>query len=285
MTSLLAAALPVLLMLQVGPNPAPDPLPSAGEMMRDRPAREANDPPAPERQSRLSQCLLRAGSDAQGALDYAQAWREMAVSDLELAQGSHCAGLALVRQDRFGEARQAFVSAREDMGDGNPAYRARLGGMAGNAALAGGDAEGALPEFQRAEDDAAASGNAGLRAGFAVDRARALVSLKRPEDAAAALASAREIDPANARAWLLSATLSRRLERLGEAQRQIEYAAELAPRDPAVGLEAGVIAAMAGREADARASFNSVVRLAPDSAEAASARTYLAQLGSAPVSE
>jgi hypothetical protein len=70
----------------------------------------------------------------------------------------------------------------------------------------------------------------------------------------------------------------RRTRRLGEAQRHIEYAATLAPRDPAVGLEAGVIAAMAGRAEQARASFQSVIDVAPESVEAGRARTYLTRL-------
>ena len=49
-------------------------------------------------------------------------------------------------------------------------------------------------------------------------------------------------------------------------------------RDPAIGLEAGVIAAMAGREDQARASFASVIEVAPDSVEAGRARTYLTRL-------
>ena len=106
----------------------------------------------------------------------------------------------------------------------------------------------------------------------------ALVAAGRAPDAVAALAAARDADPSNAQAWLLSATLARRLERLGEAQRHIEYAATLAPRDPAIGLEAGVIAAMAGREDQARASFASVIEVAPDSVEAGRARTYLTRL-------
>ncbi|HCJ81674.1 MAG TPA: hypothetical protein DHV50_09230, partial [Erythrobacter sp.] len=84
--------------------------------------------------------------------------------------------------------------------------------------------------------------------------------------------------PANGRAWLLSATLSRRLDRLGEAREQIAQAALLAPQDPAVGLEAGVIAALSGREDDARRSFESVLQVAPQSPEATRARSYLEQL-------
>ena len=276
MTPILSA-LP-LLVLQVGPNPATGGMPGTPEELRDRPPREAVQQDRPQRQSRLSQCLATATSDARKALDYAQAWREMA-EEGELARTSHCAGLALVRLERFGEAREAFVAARGEAGDDQPAYRARLAGMAGNAAFAAGDIAAALDHFVAAEADATAAADGPLGSGFAIDRARALVALERPEEAVAALSAARAADPSNARAWLFSATLSRRLERLGEAQRQIEYAAELAPRDPAIGLEAGLIAAMGGREGEARASFASVVEVAPDSPQAASARRYLAQLG------
>jgi Flp pilus assembly protein TadD len=151
--------------------------------------------------------------------------------------------------------------------------------MAGNAALAGGDAVASEPLFAQAVQAAANSGDASLIAGLQVDHARALVASGRPDDAARVLADARTSDAANLRAWLLSATLSRRLQRLGEAQKQIEQAAILAPRDPAVGLEAGVIAALSGREDDARRSFESVLVVDPDSDEASRARAYLEQLG------
>ena len=72
--------------------------------------------------------------------------------------------------------------------------------MAGNAAMAAGEAEAALPEFERAEQDANVAGEARMRAGFAIDRARALVATGKPELAVAALTTARESDPSNARA-------------------------------------------------------------------------------------
>ena len=150
--------------------------------------------------------------------------------------------------------------------------------MSGHAALAQGEAEAAIPAFERAIADADSAADPSLTAGLNTDLARALVAGDRAPDAVAALAAAREADPANPQAWLLSATLARRLERLGEAQRHIEYAATLAPRDPAVGLEAGVIAAMAGRAEQARASFQSVIDVAPESVEAGRARTYLTRL-------
>jgi Flp pilus assembly protein TadD len=77
---------------------------------------------------------------------------------------------------------------------------------------------------------------------------------------------------------LLSATLSRRTGDLAAAQSQIEQAATLDPRDPAIGLEAGVIAALAGRDEAAKKSFESVIAASPDSAQGIAAKQYLAQL-------
>ena len=269
-----------LMLAQVGPNPLPtQPItpPEVAEQRRQSAEREREQAAPTTAPSRLSECLASAGQDAEAGEAFARAWLETAAAD-ERAPAFHCLGLSLVRQERFDDARTAFDDAREAAPATNPAYRARLSGMSGHAALAQGQAEAAIPAFERAIADADSAADASLTAGLNTDLARALVAANRASDAVAALGAAREADPANPQAWLLSATLARRLERLGEAQRHIEYAATLAPRDPAVGLEAGVIAAMAGREEQARASFQSVIDVAPDSVEADRARTYLTRL-------
>lgn len=278
---MLSFAAPMLLLMQVGPNPSGGAIPQIPEELRNRPEREqpaAEGVPAAPVRSRLSECLIAAAEDPDTALDTAQAWRETAADELELAQSAHCLGLALVRLDRFSDASRIFAVARDEAPAGNPAYRARLGAMAGHAALAGGDAAGALPLFDTALA-LAQSADPALGADLETDRARVLVALGRHDEAAAALALARAANPADAQAWLLSATLARRMEKLAEAQQFIEQAATLDPRIPAIGLEAGVIAALSGRADDARRSFASVIEVAPDSAEAASAREYLTQLG------
>ena len=89
------------------------------------------------------------------------------------------------------------------------------------------------------------------------------------------------MSPDSALAWLLSATLSRRSDDLVTAQQQIERAASLDPTDPAIGLEAGLIAALSGRDEAARASWRSVLELAPGTAAAQAAQSYLDQLGGA----
>ena len=268
-----------LLAMQVGPNPAATPPSSVPPELQEQRARTAasaaSQSPSPA--SRLIECLRLAAKDAEAAYDSAASWRANA-RDAKRPQAAHCQGLALVRMERYAEARDTFAVARGEVGDDNPTYRARLGAMAGNAALAGREAAAAIPHFELAIADANEAGQGDIAAGLEIDLARALVAAERPEEADAALDRAREAAPGDSRAWLLSAKLSRQLGRLMEAQRQVEQAAALAPRDPAVGLEAGVIAALANRPEDARRSFESVLLVAPDGPEADRARAYLAQL-------
>lgn len=271
----------LLLAMQVGPNSAAPQQPVIPPELEEQRARTA----AAERQdqaqpSRLSGCLQLAASDPDAALANATGWRSNARDD-ERAQAGHCQGLALVRLGRFAEARDVFASAVAAAAPSNPGYRARLAAMAGNAAMANREPAIAATHFESAVADARAGNQIDLAADLEIDHARALVADDRGTEAVAALDRARQAQPENPRAWLLSATLSRRLNRLGEAQRQIQRAAELASRDPAVGLEAGVIAAMAGRSEDARRSFESVITLAPESDQAERARSYLEQLGPA----
>lgn len=197
----------------------------------------------------------------------------------ERVRAGLCLGVALSDLGRWGQAREAFVTARDAAGEDDHASRARLGAMAGNAALAEGEPGQALGLLAPAASEAKQAGDTELTASIALDRARALVAVKQPGEAAAALAQAREAEPDNAQAWLLSATLSRRQNKLIEAQAQIEKAAQLSPRDPEIGLEAGVIAVLAGNDGAARHSWRSVLEMAPDSPAAATAKQYISQLG------
>ena len=196
----------------------------------------------------------------------------------ERVRAGLCLGVALSDLGQWSDAREAFVNARDAAAGDDHASRARLGAMAGNAALAAGQPGQALSLLGPAASDAQAANDTALTASIALDRARALVALNQPDEAAAALAQARAAEPDFAQAWLLSATLSRRQNKLIEAQAQIEKAAQLAPRDPEVGLEAGVIAMLSGQEEAARRSWTSVLAMAPQSDAAATAKQYLAQL-------
>jgi tetratricopeptide (TPR) repeat protein len=262
-----------LLAAQVGPLVTPGaapPLPHEREVERPRRRAVLPEPkfaqtPAP---SRRQLCIRLAEGEASAASWLAQA------QGADRAFAGECLGIALMRQAKWDAAERAFLAAR-DAAEDKP-LRARLGAMAGNAALAHGSAAAALFALDSAKADASA--DPALTGGIAVDRARALVMLKRNAEAATALAEARAATPGDADAWLLSATLSRRMNKLAEAQAQIEKAAALRPADPDVGLEAGLIAVLAGQEEAARRSWQSVLSTAPDSDAAATAKGYLAQL-------
>jgi tetratricopeptide (TPR) repeat protein len=231
-------------------------------------------------QARLTECLDQARTDPATAITTAGLWL-IESHDAGKALPQQCLGQAYVSVLRWDAAHDAFVAARDAALASDYAVRARLGAMAGNAALAGDDLATALADLGRAIADAALAGDKPLAGSIAADKARALVGLGRNDEAAATLQQARADAPQDAAVWLLSATLSRRTGDLKSAQAQIETAAGLAPTDPAVGLEAGVIAELAGNDEAARKSWEAVVALAPDGPEAKSARAYLAQVGGA----
>ncbi len=140
---------------------------------------------------------------------------------------------------RWPAAEQAFLAAHAAAAETDHNRRARLAAMAGNAALAEERAVAALVALNLAAADAEATGDAGLRAIVEIDRSRALVMQGDMAQAETALANARTLDPQSPYAWLLSATLARRLDKLDEAQRFIETAATLSPAIPRPGWRPG----------------------------------------------
>lgn len=275
------------LIAQVGPFTAPGTNGTPFPERVERPAKPRYVSPAPVlppvRAGKAQACLDSAENDAEEAVETATDWLSVAKPD-QVAEANLCLGMAQSRLEDWGSAETAFLAGRDAAGS-DRLMRARLGAMAGNAALAGGRPDRAVAALNPAQEEAKGLADPALTATIAMDRARALVALKRESEAEAPLAEARETAPDNAEAWLLSATLSRREGKLAEAQQRIERAAELLPVDPDVGLEAGVIAVLAGHDEAARKSWNSVVQAAPDSPAAATAKGYLAQLGPAPISK
>lgn len=278
----LAALLPLL--AQIGPTGTQIQAPL--DLPRKKAAVSA--PPAPVKANpvvqRLRECLDLTRTDAAAAVTSATAWRNSATGSARVPAG-HCLGLALSEQGDFAGAEAAFLAARADVPPSDSADKARLGTMAANAAMAAGGADRALGMLVAAQADARSAADTALAAEVGIDRARALVALKRDGEAAVVLAEARAEAPGNGLAWLLSATLSRRAGKLGEAQAFIEKASAIAPQDPDIGLEAGVIAVLAARDDAARKSWRSVIATAPGSEQAKVAKSYLDQLDPGPTSE
>lgn len=272
----MSIALPLLLLAQAAPPivPAPLPIPRAPR----EPAAAAA--PAPE-PTRLELCLLAVDENPLAAIEAAEEWLKVS-KGAATVEPNHCLGMAYNRLDRPVEAEVAFTFARDALPSNELRRRASYGALAAMAVLEQGDPARAEAFFAAAEAEAQSSGDARLAGDIAIDRARAQVATKQDAAAAAGLAAARIGSPANPEGWLLSGTLARRQGNLAEAQQFIEQAATLAPRDPAVGLEAGVIAVLSGRDAAARRSWQSVIAVAPGSEWARAAQGYLDQLGPAP---
>ena len=265
--------------MQVGPALPGDPM--ATPTLPPQPNRPAVGDPAaepPALSSRLERCLSVIGSNPAEALAASETWLAE-VSGAAEAEAGHCQGLALVQLGRFAEAQAAFTTARAEAAGEDTAYAARLGGLAGNAALLGGDAAAALPLLDAARAEALKAGEQELALGLQLDAAAARAQAGEVAEAVASMAAARETWPQNTEVWLLSAMLSRGTGDLAAAQQQVERAAQLAPREPRVALEAGIVAALSGRTDAAQASWQSVLAVAPGSPAAATARSYLAQLG------
>lgn len=228
-------------------------------------------------QARLADCMAIARRDPATAVSDANQWLE-GLGGPERALPMQCLGFAYTSLLRWDAAQDAFAGARDTLGTTDHIGRARLGAMAGNAALAAQEYADALDLLSAARGDALAAGQAEMAGTIEAERARAHVGLGQIDQAEKSLATARTDAPQVSDVWLLSATLARRAGNLADAQGWIETAAALAPQDVAIGLEAGVIAALAGFDAAARASWQSVVDTAGDSPQAETARAYLAQL-------
>ena len=242
-------------------------------------------PPAPARavptveDDRLRLCIENAGKDPATSLAQASAWVAGA-KGAGRSKPLECLGQIYTVLLRWDAAEGAFAEAAAATPATDDARRSALFVQAGNAALAGGHGDRALSHLDAA---LGVPGIAPLARGQAqIDRARALVALDRLEDAVAALAAAQRDAPEDPDGWLLGATVARRRGDLAAAQRQIEVGGSLASTDPEVGLEAGVIAMLNGREAAARKAWQSVMLVAPSSKFAETAEGYLAQLGDVP---
>jgi len=266
------------LMLQAGLDPTRGGVPDYSADIQDRPPRELSIIDAPQPTSWLAQCLDQLEDEPTRAHVQAQIRRDT-TNGQDRVLANHCLGLASTELGRWEEARAAFTAARQETPAEETRLRARFGAMAGNAALVTGDLPGALVLLDAARTDALAAQAGGMQGLIALDRARVLAGLEQLDAAEAALAEARMFQPDDAETRLLSATLLRRMGKLADAQEQVEEAARLDPTAPAIGLEAGVIAILDGREEAARSSWQSVIDLSPGTEFATSAQSYLDQLG------
>ncbi|MBN8830090.1 MAG: hypothetical protein J0G94_05540 [Sphingomonadales bacterium] len=255
------------------PSPMPTPEPAPAE--DDSAGLSEVIPPAIA--ARLAQCLAKANADPALGISDAQAW----VGTGGGAFAAQCHGYALGKTERWAEAAETLERGAR-LPDADTVTRARLWSQAGNAALLAGDAPRAARDLDQALTgtlpQTLATGEIHL------DRARARVATNDLKGARADLDRAIVLAGSDPLAWLLSATLARRMDDLPLARQHIEEAARRAPRDAPIALEQGVIYALSGdRDDAARAALRRAQELAGTDGDLAQrAGDYLAQLGPEP---
>ncbi len=224
----------------------------------------------------FEECVKLARTDPASAVTEASLWAQQKGGYLARA----CHGFALATDFKFDLAVPLLSEAATLAAQKGDPRAARFWAQAGNAAIAAGQADIALDALGKALAFKSLADTE--RADSEVDRARALVALGQSAEAETALATARQLSPENGAAWLLSATLARRLNKLPDALAFIQTSAALLPRDPAVALEAGNIAIAAGDATAARKQWEQTIAIAPDSRQAMTATKQLAALAAAP---
>ncbi|MFD1610369.1 tetratricopeptide repeat protein [Sphingomonas tabacisoli] len=228
--------------------------------------------------------LLQAAAPLQNCAELVKSdpARALEVANGRILQGGgvsakHCAAMAFAALDKWPAAAAAFEQAAQEAERNKLGIAGSLWVQAANAHLAAGDAAPAVSAL-----DAALSGGSltGLARGEAyLDRARANVALGKPELARTDMNEALKLVPQDPLAWLLSASLARRMGQLDRAQTDIEQAAKLSPDDSSVALEAGRIALASGAPGAARIAFEGAIKNQPGSEGAKAAQAELDRLG------
>lgn len=219
---------------------------------------------------RYRACMAQVQGNPAQAIAAANAWRV----DGGGLPARHCLAMAHIARKEFAPAASALEQAARAAEAARDPSAADLWGQAGNAALLANDHAKAHAYLGSAI--AVAGADPTRRAQLLVDRARAGVELGRNAEALGDLNQAVSLVPNEPIAWLLRATLARRMNDLPRAAADIAQARRLAPDDADVALEAGNIAGLQGDTAQARARWQEAVKAAPDAPAGQAAAKALA---------
>lgn len=221
---------------------------------------------------RFDRCHDAATDNPPAGMVEAQAWL--------VAGGGYvarqCLGFAQAKAGLYDAAAISFATAAQEAEVARDWRAANLWAQAGNAALAAGD-----PGAARGHLDAALTQGrlTGLALGEAhLDRARASLALEDWARARTDLDLAAQHAAQDPLVWLLSATLARRQDEMWKAVADIAVAAQLAPRDAAVALEAGNIAITNLDMDAAETHWRTALQLAGSTPLAETARARLEEL-------
>jgi len=193
---------------------------------------------------------------------------------------AQCLGIALSAAGDWKNATDAFSTAATLAEQTHTPGAANLWVSAGDAALAGGDAAHARALLSTAI--AAPNLSDQMKGEAYLDRARAGVAANDLGSARGDMDAALKLVPADPMAWLLSATLARRMNDQARAATDIKEAQTRAPEEADILFEAGNIAAAGGDMPGARALWQHAAAAEPGSDAAQRAHAELAATGGIP---
>lgn len=231
-------------------------------------------PPEPPRLTdapEYERCLDMLEDDPQGARSFADSWGMEGGGE----GAAHCAALAALTLGEAERAAEALerIAARSQAGI---AARAAVFGQAGEAWSAAGKplrAHAALTLALALTPSAP---------GLLSERAMASLALDRPAEALDDLERAVAGDPSAVEAWVLRASALRRLDRIAPAAESVAQALRLEAENVEAILERGIIRQIQGDGAGARADWERVIELAPDSSAADLAAQNMALIEAGP---
>jgi tetratricopeptide (TPR) repeat protein len=226
--------------------------------------------PVPEAdRARFAECARLAETDPARAVESANGWR--------IAGGGisarHCLALAYVQLELWAPAATVFEQAAADAEAARDPRRHYFRAQAGAAWASAGEPTKAVESYDAALTLAGLAPAA--RAALLLDRAAALVTLGNLTGARTGIDEALRLAPDDATGLYYSAALARRQQDLTRAAADIARARALAPADPDILLLAGTIAGLAGDGAEAERLYRRVAELAPDSEAGRAARESL----------
>ncbi len=214
-------------------------------------------------------CLDLARDEPAKALERARTWRDMGGGD----PARHCAGVALMRLERYAEAGRHLEDLARTMAKGSGAgMRAQALAQAGQAWLLAGKPARAETVYAQALE---------LRPNEVelwIDRALARFEMADYWKAIDDLNRAHELARERADVLVFRASAYRHVDALTMARSDIRQALERDPDNPEGLLERGILHRLSGDTEGARSAWLRVVRVAPDSPAADSARANLARL-------
>ena len=224
--------------------------------------------PDPARADRYGDCVALVETDADAAYDTAVAWRDLGGGE----PARHCAALALVGLELYGEAAERFEALARDMTSAPPDVRARVLAQGGQARIAADDYAGAVATLSAALELAPTD------AELLVDRAQAFAGAANYYRAIDDLDRAIELVPDHIDARVFRATAYRMVDAPELAREDLEVALAAAPGHIDALLERGILHRLQGNAARARADWLTVLLHAPDGPAADAARLNLEQL-------